>query len=149
MKIVSAVAVACLANVVLQTFGCAPRGPTLERFELSTSEWVALGPVVIDSVTGGRDGAEIRATAVFSRGEDRIMLELELYLDPPARFVRGRHRSRLAGEDIEGPVSSDGVDFLGGQTSNVSVGGAYVLEGSDGAPRYRVRFPATELGGSP
>ena len=64
------------------------------------------GPVVVESMSGQREGVNVRATGVFTHGDDRITLSLEFVLGPPARFVRGTHRSRIAGESTESPVSS-------------------------------------------
>ena len=123
--------------------GCAPTGPSLERYE--EPEWVDLGPVVVESMSGQREGVNVRATGVFTHGDDRITLSLEFVLGPPARFVRGTHRSRIAGESTESPVSSESVTFLGGQNTVGSIGGVFLFENPANGSRYRLRFPPTLL----
>ena len=128
-------------GLTLLAAGCAPGSPSLERFE--GSEWIEVGPVVVESMSGQRDGADVRATGVFSHGEDRMTLSLEFVLGPPARFVRGRHSSRIAGQFIESPVSSESVTFLGGQSDAPSIGGVFLFENPRDGSRYRLRFPPT------
>ena len=130
-------------GMTLLAAGCAPGSPSLERFE--GSEWIEVGPVVVRSMSGRRDGADIRATGVFSHGEDRMTLSLEFVLGPPARFVRGRHSSRIAGQFIESPVSSESVTFLGGQSDAPSIGGVFLFENPRDGSRYRLRFPPTQM----
>ncbi len=143
----SAAARSGLAALMTALLGaCAPSGPLLERFDESLSEWFPLGPVAVESMHGMRDGADVRATAVVSDGTDRVMLIIELHLDPPARFVSGRHQSVIDGASFEGEITADSVDFLGGQSTASSVGGIYRFEGPGGA-LYRVRIPVTELRG--
>ena len=125
----------------LLTAGCAPANPSLERFV--GSEWIEVGPVVVESMSGRRDGADVRATGVFAQGEDRITLSLEFVLGPPARFVRGRHSSRIGGQFVESPVSSESVTFLGGQSDAPSIGGVFVFENPRDGSTYRLRFPPT------
>ena len=122
---------------------CAPAGPALEEFDDSESAWVELGPVLIESMSVERDGAEVRATGVFLHGEDRITLSMELFLEPPARFVSGNHSSRIAGEAFAGPVSSESLEFFGGQNEGPSVGGVFLFENPSDGARYRLRFPPT------
>jgi hypothetical protein len=116
----------------------------LERFDETRSEWVPLGPVVVESMRGTRDGADVQAAAIVTRGDDRLVLTIELHLDPPARFVAGSHESVIAGVSFQGGLTAESVDFLGGQSTASSVGGVYRLDGPDGV-EYRVRIPATEL----
>ena len=122
---------------------CAPAGPTLEEFDAIESRWVELGPVVIESMSVGRDGAEVSATGVFLRGEDRITLSMELFMEPPVRFVSGNHSSRIAGEAFAGPVSTESLEFSGGQNEGPSVGGVFLFENPVDGVNYRLRFPPT------
>ena len=127
----------------LHLLACTPRGPSLERFE--QSGWVELGPVVIESMSGQRTGSDVRATGVFSHGDDRMTLSLVFVLGPPARFVGGYQNSRIAGESVESAVSSESVTFLGGQNALPSIGGVFVFENPTDGSRYRLRFPPTLL----
>lgn len=130
-----------LAFVGLLT-ACGPSGPRLERFDPGASAWIDESPLLIDSVAVDRAGDEVHSSVVLTQGEDRIALSMELYLAPPARFVSGTHESRIDGREFAGPLTSESVDFFGGQNEGASVGGAFILERPDGT-RYRVRFPAT------
>lgn len=121
---------------------CGPSGPRLDRFDPETSGWVDQNTLIIESLEVDRAGDEVHASVVLTKGEDRIALSMELYLEPPARFVSGSHESRIAGVGFSGPLTSDYVEFFGGQNEGASVGGTFVLEHPDGT-RYRVRFPAT------
>ena len=125
------------------SIACAPGGPALERFDQRESAWVEAQPLVVDSMSVERDGATVRATGVFTGGEDRITLSLELFLEPPARFVTGSHRSRIAGAALEGAVTSETVEFFGGQNEGPSVGGVFQFEDQASGARYRLRFPPT------
>lgn len=123
---------------------CAPAIPTLEEFDDTESKWVESGPVIIESMSVERDGAEVRATGVFLHGEhNRITLSMELFLDPPTRFVSGNHSSRIAGEEFAGPVSSESLEFFGGQNEGPSVGGVFLFENPADGVSYRLRFPPT------
>jgi hypothetical protein len=133
-----------LALILTLIAGCGASGPALERFDEPGSEWVPLGPAVVESMTGTRDGTDVQATAIVASGDNRVTLNVELHLDPPARFVAGTHESVIAGESFQGKITADSVDFLGGQSTASSVGGIYRLESPEGI-LYRVRIPATEL----
>jgi hypothetical protein len=134
----------CRAGVLLSVLwlsSCGPANPGLERFE--EREWIELGPVVVESVSGQRRGANVEATGVFRLGEDRMTLSMSFVLGPPARFVEGRHSSRIGGESVEGLLSAESVTFLGGQNTEPSVGGVFVFENPVDGARYRLRFPPT------
>ena len=123
--------------------GCGPADPGLERFE--ETGWVELGPVNVESMIGDRRGSDVDATGVFTLGEDRMMLSMEFVLGPPARFVEGRHSSRIGQASFEGPLSAESVTFLGGQNARPSIGGVFVFENLTDGVRYRLRFPPTPL----
>lgn len=72
-----------------------------------------------------------------------MTLSMAIFLGPPARFVEGRHTSRIAGENFEGMVSAESVTFLGGQNTEPSLGGVFVFENPMDGVRYRLRFPPT------
>lgn len=133
-----------LLFLVVSIASCAASGPVLERFDDAESEWVVVGSVVVESMRGSRDGADVEAMAVVTHGDDRFMLEIVLHLEPPARFVSGRHESVMDGQPVTGTLDADSVDFLGGQSTASSVGGIYRFEGPRGV-EHRLRIPATEL----
>lgn len=135
-------AVLAFAAVLLLS-ACSPSGPSLERFDDSRSSWVEAEPVVVESFSVDRAGDEVRATGTFLRADDRITLAIELYLEPPARFVDGSHVSRIGGSQFTGPLASESVEFFGGQNEGSSVGGAFVLENPIDGAKYRLRFPPT------
>ena len=126
---------------ILFVSACGPANPGLESFE--ETEWIALGPVVVASMSGQRRGADVEATGVFTWGEDSMTLSMTFVLGPPARFVEGRHSSRIGGESFEGVVSAESVTFLGGQNAEPSVGGVFLFENPASGVRYRLRFPPT------
>ena len=128
-------------TLVLSTPACAPANPGLERFE--ETEWVELGPVVVESLSGQRRGADVEATGVFTLGQDRVTLSMNVVLGPPARFVEGRYSSRIGGEFFEGLLSAESVTFLGGQNAEPSLGGVFVFHHPVDGVRYRLRFPPT------
>lgn len=132
--LVSALGLACLLSA------CAPGPPTLERFDDAQSGWIGMGSLVLESMSVVRGGDEVRANALFRRGEDRITLSIELFLEPPARFVAGSHTSRIAGSAFKGPLAADSVEFLGGQNDGLSVGGAFLFDNPSDGQRYRLRF---------
>lgn len=123
--------------------GCAAERPGLERFD--PAGWVDLGPVVVESMAGQRRGSEVEATAVFTHGNDRVTLSMQIVLGPPARFVEGNHMSLLEGASFVGPATAESITFLGGQNTDPSVGGVFIIENPAGGTRYRLRMPATLL----
>lgn len=128
--------------VLSALMGCGPSGPRLQRFDPDTSAWIEQSPLVVESLVVDRAGDEVHSSVVLTEGLDRIALSMELYLQPPARFVRGSHESRIGGTEFDGTLTSESVEFFGGQNEGASVGGTFVLERPDGT-RYRVRFPPT------
>ena len=132
-----------VVGLILLLAGCAPIGPSLEILE--GTEWVELGPVIVQSVTGRREGADVNATGVFTQARNRMTLSLEFVLGPPPRFVRGTHISRIGGKSFESAVSSESVTFLGGQNTAPSIGGVFLFENPNEGSRYRLRFPPTLL----
>jgi hypothetical protein len=121
---------------------CGSSGPKLQRFDQDTSAWVDQTPLSVDSLSIDRAGDEVHSSVVLTGNETQIALSMELYLEPPARFVRGSHESTIEGTEFAGPLTSESVEFFGGQNEGASVGGTFVLARPDGT-RYRVRFPAT------
>ncbi len=132
--------------VLLSSFvasGCGPANPGLERFE--ETEWIELGSVDVESMVGDRRGSDVDATGVFTLGGDRMMLSMEFVLGPPARFVEGRHNSRIGQTSFEGSLSAESVTFLGGQNARPSIGGVFLFENLTDGVRYRLRFPPTPI----
>ncbi len=140
-KSASLVWLAWIFGWVCSLAGCSPASPGLERFD--ETAWLELGPVVVESMSGRRTGADVDAIGVFARGEDRMTLSMAFVLGPPARFVEGRHSSRIGGESFEGVVSAESVTFLGGQNAEPSLGGVFLFENPTDGVRYRLRFPPT------
>ena len=128
-----------VSGITLLAVSCVPNSPSLERFE--GSDWIKVGPVVVESMFGVRDGPDVRATGVFTQGQDRMTLSLEFILDNPTRFVRGRQNSGISGQLIESPVFAESVTFLGGQSDGPSIGGVFLFENPTDGSRYRLRFP--------
>ena len=63
---------------VLPLSGCAPANPGLESFR--EDAWLELGPVVVESMSGARRGADVEAVGVFTRGEDQMTLSMTFIL---------------------------------------------------------------------
>jgi len=127
--------------LVLWLSACGPANPGLER--LGETGWIELGPIVVESMSGQRRGADVDATGIFTRGEDRMTLSMAFVLGPPARFVEGSHTSRIGGENFEGMVLAESVTFLGGQNTEPSLGGVFLFDNPMDGVRYRLRFPPT------
>ena len=78
-------------------------------------------------------------------GNQRIMLECHLRVDPQASFAYGSW-THIRGVSVvdQGVIQATSVDFLGGQGGTPSLGGHFVLRYPDGTDRYRVIIPPTE-----
>jgi hypothetical protein len=74
------------------------------------------------------------------------MLDVELHFEigVPTRLTQGTWRWNRNNAVTTGTVAQHSLSFLGGQSGAPSVGGAFDLL-LDGAPRYRVNIPLTEL----
>jgi hypothetical protein len=111
--------------------------------DLTTHEYLA--SVTLHSVAGTRDGDRLHAQALFSDSSSILTVELHFAVGSPTTLESGAWRWSRGGQLQTGPVSSRSVTFLGGQDGPPSIGGTFDLLGPDGAARYRVNIPVTQL----
>ena len=123
------------------TSGCADKEARVERIDGSQAIPLSLK---LKSIPGTRDGEFITAAPFFTDSTDSLRMYLQVRLGPPITFVSGSYRAEFGGHTSEGPVISDSLSFLGGQTSLPSVGGVFRLQDSNGHTVYRVALPATQ-----
>jgi len=96
----------------------------------------------LTDLRGTRDGATLGAAATYTNlNSSTIQVSLRFAIGSPTTLTSGTWSAN--GET--GTVSARSITFLGGQASNPSLGGTFDLLQKDGAARYRVRFPTTEL----
>ena len=113
------------------------------RFERIDGDQAVSMPFQFTGITGRRDGASVRAEMSFADGADTVQITVLLELVPPAEFRSGTYRLNLGGKTVEGRVDCPSLDYLGGQNTQPSVGGVFVLTDAQNRPIYRVRVPPT------
>ncbi len=122
---------------------CANKEYRVERIDGTRSERL---PLKFAFMAGMRDGDLVSAAPVFKEGKDGLRLDLRVRLGPPITFVAGSYHGTIGNRDIEGPVVSDSLSFLGGQTALPSVGGVFRLQDSStGRTVFRVSMPPTQI----
>ena len=124
--------------------GCVADRPLVERFE--QGRWQP-EPFQIVSVGGQRAGATV--TFVLRLEEPsgpRLVVEGTVEIDPQARLVGGHWVENGGTEGLSGTVSSESIDFFGGQGGRPSLGGQFTLSTAE-ATVYRVNLPTTRLTG--
>jgi len=131
--------VVALASWLLAS-GCHGGGVSVE--ERTAEGWQSV-PYRLASVESRRDGYVTESQfRLVNDGAVELCLVLHVAVDPTARLEKGQW-SRTAGERVEeGEVVPIQVEFLGGQGSDASVGGRFLLQEA-GEPRYRVNLPPT------
>ena len=123
-------------------FGCARADYRFERIDGDKS--VTL-PLKFEGLFGVRDGALVKAQGRFMDGNDRAVMNISLFLRPPAEFQSGTYESVIGGKSNSGIVECPSLDFQGGQTALPTVGGVFVMNDANNRPLYRVRIPSTTL----
>ena len=103
-----------------------------------------LARFTIGAVRGTRDGDRLRAQAMLSDSSSILTLDMQFAIGSPTTLVSGTWRWTRDNRLLSGTVSARSVTFLGGQSDAPSIGGTFDLL-EDGAARYRVRIPVTEL----
>lgn len=122
---------------------CANKEYRVERIDGTQSVRVSLQ---FAFMVGERDGELVRAAPVFKDGKDGLRLDLRVRLGPPITFVAGTYHGTIGNREIEGPVVSDSLSFLGGQNALPSVGGVFRLQdNSTGRTVFRVTMPPTPI----
>jgi hypothetical protein len=104
-----------------------------------------LSSFTLHSVTGTRDGDRLLAQAIFSDSSSILMVEMHFAIGSPTTLESGAWRWSRGGQLLSGSVAARSVTFLGGQDGPPSIGGTFELLGPDGAARYRVNIPVTQL----
>ncbi len=137
----SLIGVACLLLMASST-SCLKSGvPTIEDVGAAAPPQ----RYSVESLTGKRDGARVRARFVLENGAagNRLDLILALDLGPPIRLDDGKYSFRVNDKLLEGKVAALSVDFQAGQSSGMNLGGKFVLLGDNGTSLYRVTIPTT------
>ena len=131
-----------LSLALLLTLGCAS---SEYRFERIDGNGPVVLPLKLDGLYGLRDGALVTVEGHFVDSDDVVLMNIVLYLRPPAEFRSGTYQARIGGKMTSGSVECPSLTFQGGQTALPTVGGVFVLKDEDHRPLYRVRIPATTL----
>jgi hypothetical protein len=113
------------------------------EFRFERVDGGAVVPMKLTALQGFRDGATVNVEALFSEGADSGKMDVVLRLTPAAECASARHRVTVGGQTVEGTVQCSSLNFLGGQNSQPSVGGVFILNDSQNRPTYRVRIPTT------
>ncbi len=100
-----------------------------------------LSRFAMTELRGTRTSDSLAARATFSDGTSVLTMEMQFAIGVPTKLQSGTWNWKQA----SGGISERSVTFLGGQNGPPSVGGSFDLLGPDGAPRYRVKIPVTEL----
>ncbi len=133
------IAVAC---AIVAVAGCGgPQGPSIEELAGGGK----LAAYKLGALRGARDGDRLEAQAMFSDSSSTLTMDLRFRIGSPTALESGTWRWARGNQLSGGPVTARSVSFLGGQDGPPSIGGAFDLLGPDGAPRYRVNIPVTQL----
>lgn len=97
------------------------------------------------SLRGARDGDRLQTQAVFSDTSSILTIDMGFAIGSPTVLASGSWRWARDNQLTSGTVAQRSVMFLGGQSGPPSIGGTFDLLGQDGAARYRVVIPTTEL----
>ena len=120
----------------------APKGPAVE--DLGAHENLSL--FKLGSLRGTRDGDRLETQAMFTDSSTMLNVDMRFVIGAPnSTLESGTWRWNRNNQLMSGKVAARSVTFLGGQSGPPSIGGTFDLLGSDGAARYRVTIPVTEL----
>jgi hypothetical protein len=100
-----------------------------------------LSHYAVTELRGTRSSDTLAARATLSDGASALTINLQFAIGAPTKLQSGTWNWKQA----SGAVSERAATFLGGQNGPPSIGGSFDLLGPDGAPRYRVKIPVTEL----
>ena len=118
-----------------------PKRPLIE--DLSGRENLAL--FKLQAIQGTRDGDRLSARAMLSDSSSILTMDMRFAVGPQTTLTSGEWKWARSGNDSSGSIAARSVTFLGGQDGPPSIGGTFDLLGPDGAARYRVSIPVTEL----
>ncbi len=100
----------------------------------------------LDSLQGVRDGDRLTAQALFTDTSSILTIDMNFLIGTPATTLQSGGWRWARNNQLEtGTVAAPSVTFLGGQNGPPSIGGTFDLLAPDGAVRYRVRIPVTQL----
>ena len=134
----------CCALLLLLGACGGPKRPAVE--DLSTHENLSM--FKLGSLRGTRDGDRLEAQAMFTDSSTMLTIDLHFAIGAPNTTLEsGAWRWTRNGQLMTGRVLARSVTFLGGQSGPPSIGGTFDLIGPDGAARFRVTIPVTELKG--
>ena len=131
---------ALLAILILAACG-RPKHPVME--DLNTHQ--ELSQFKLGSIQGTRDGDRLNTHAVITDSSAIVTMEMHFEVGSPTVLQSGIWKWNRSSAPTSGGISGRSVTFLGGQDGPPSIGGTFDLLDRDGAPRYRVRIPVTEL----
>ena len=132
----------CSAFVILLGGSCRElQHPALE--DLSGRENLSL--FKIGSLRGTRDGDRLNTQAMLTDSSGILTLDMRFTIGSPMTLESGTWRWARSTGLMSGAVAARSIAFLGGQDGPPSFGGRFDLLGPDGAARYRVSIPTTEL----
>lgn len=132
----------CIVSALLLLGACGgAKHPALE--DLSGREILSF--FKLSPVSGTRDGDRLDARAMFTDSSSIRTVDLRFVIGSPATLERGTWHWARNNVQSNGTVVARSVSFLGGQDGPPSIGGRFDLLGPDGAARYRITIPVTEL----
>jgi hypothetical protein len=100
----------------------------------------------LDSLRGTRDGDRLVTQALFTDSASILTIDMSFTIGTPATTLQSGTWQWTRNSHLEtGTVAASSITFLGGQNGPPSIGGTFDLLGQDGAVRYRVRIPVTQL----
>jgi hypothetical protein len=129
--------------LILCIAGCArpPARPPVE--DLSGHD--NLTAYRLAQVRGTRDGDRLKAEATFADGASALVVAMQFAIGSPTTLSAGTWQWTRDGSVAQGTVAARSVMFLGGQDGPPSIGGRFDLLDANGAAKYRVTIPTTEL----
>ena len=139
MPRISAFLMVCGAILVASCAG--PKRPMLQDL----AEHKDLPQFTLQSLAGVRDGDRLRAQAMISDSSSILTLDMQYAIGSPTTLQSGTWRWEHTGQLTTGIIQARSVTFLGGQDGPPSIGGTFDLTDANGAARYRVNLPVTEL----
>jgi len=104
-----------------------------------------LAQFTLQSVAGVRDGDRLHARAIISDSSSILTIEMQFAIGSPTTLQSGTWRWERTGQLTGGMVQARSVTFLGGQDGPPSIGGTFDLVDTNGAARYRVNLPVSQL----
>jgi hypothetical protein len=99
----------------------------------------------LGSLRGTRDGDRLVAQAMFTDSSSMLTIDMHFAVGTPTTLESGMWRWARNNRLMTGTVTGRSVTFLGGQDGPPSIGGSFDLLGPDGAAKFRVSIPLTEL----